>query len=136
MTASPHEPGTRAAARTLLELAGGAATTDGTAAADSARVLSDPLLPLSADPTEDHAGRTALFLAELLGGLSEHSAERGGLRRTTVSHVGLGSTERQRQRWLDHVPAAVHEADLPQPVLDALVPSLVRGRHLARSTSA
>jgi len=134
MSASPHGP---AADRTLHELAGGAAATDGIAARFYARTLTDPLLlPLFADPTEDHAGRMALFLAELLGGPSDHSAQRGGLPRMIGSHVGLGITEQQRQRWLDHMLAAVHEAELPQPVLDALVPYLVRGTHLARSTSA
>ncbi len=100
------------------------------------RVLADPaLLPLFADPTEDHAGRMALFLAEFLGGPAEHSAQRGGPAHMFRSHQGLRITEVQRARWVAHMTAALDELIVPEDLRGQLLAYFGRGSHLARQTS-
>ena len=59
-------------AESLYELAGG--EEDRLAGKFYAPFLADPLLlPLFRDPEEDHAGRMALFLIEVLGGPREYT---------------------------------------------------------------
>jgi len=100
------------------------------------RVLADPaLLPLFVDPTEDHAGRMALFLAELLGGPTGHAEQRGGPNTMFRAHQGLRITEVQRQKWVDHMLAAMDEVAMPADLHASLLAYIEQGSRLARSTS-
>jgi len=115
---------------------GGAPAVTELADAFYGRVLADPaLLPLFADPTEDHAGRMALFLAELLGGPAQHTAQRGGPNTMFQVHRGLPITEVQRQKWVDHMIAAIDGLELPSDLRAGLLAYVERGSRLARATS-
>ena len=120
----------------LYDLAGGGERVTALADAFYRRVLADPLLvPLFRDPSEDHAGRMALFLTELLGGPAGHTAERGGPSRMFAAHRGLRIAEAQRARWVEHMTAAVAEVDLHPVVRDALADYVAFGSRAAMSTS-
>ena len=100
------------------------------------RVLSDPaLLPLFADPTEDHAGRMALFLSEFLGGPTDHTRLRGGPPEMFRVHTGLRITEIQRAKWVAHMTAALDELLVPDDLRSGLLGYFEQGSRLARQTS-
>ena len=100
------------------------------------RVLSDPaLVPLFADPTEDHAGRMALFLAEFLGGPTDHTRLRGGPTTMFRVHMGLRITEVQRSKWVAHMTAVLDEMVVPADLRTALLGYFEQGSQLARQTS-
>ena len=101
-----------------------------------ARVLADPaLLPLFADPDEDHSGRMELFLAELLGGPDAHTRHRGGPNTMFRVHQGLRITEVQRNKWVEHMTGAMDELDMPPDLRDSLLGYFDQGSRLARATS-
>ena len=86
---------------------GGQPAVDALAADFYARVLADPLLlPLFRNPSENHAERMAWWLAELFGGPKLHSRMRGGFPAMVRAHAGLSISERQRERWAEHMLAA------------------------------
>ena len=100
------------------------------------RVLADPaLLPLFADPDEDHAGRMAWFLAELLGGPDVHTRQRGGPNTMFRVHQGLRITEVQRNKWVEHMTAAMDELQMPPDLRTSLLGYFDQGSRLARATS-
>ena len=98
----------------MYELAGGESGIYNLASAFYGRVLADPLmLPLFAHPDEDHVGRMALFLSENFGGPAEHTRQRGGDATMARIHVGLKISNRQRDRWIEHMRAACEEVHMP-----------------------
>ena len=118
------------------EQLGGAAAVTSLADRFYERVLADPaLLPLFADPDEDHAGRMALFLAELLGGPDGHTRQRGGPNTMFRVHRGLRITEVQRTKWVTHMTAAMDELEMPSDLRDSMLAYFDQGSRLARATS-
>ncbi len=129
----PHVHGSPA---TPYERLGDADAVTGLADNFYARVLADPaLLPLFADPDEDHAGRMALFLAELLGGPDGHTRQRGGPNAMFRVHRGLRITEVQRTKWVTHMTAAMDELEMPSDLRDSMLAYFDQGSRLARATS-
>ena len=91
----------------FIDRIGGPATARALAHAFYDRVLADPLLlPLFRDPHEPHAERMAWWLIELFGGEPIHTRERGGFRAMVAAHQGLGISEAQRARWVEHMLGA------------------------------
>ena len=120
----------------LYELAGGAHGVQRLAEAFYRRVLSDPLmLPLFRDPTEDHAGRMALWLGEFFGGPAEHTKQRGGFHTAVSAHHELNITDAQRNRWIEYMTAACEEVELPSEVMDFFLPHIHFGARAAQYSS-
>ena len=135
-TANPHTPTTTRRAVTLFDLSGGAAALTALAHDFYGRVLADPLLiPLFADPTEDHAGRMADWLIEITGGPPRHSASRGGFSTMVRAHGGLGISEAQRGRWASHMMAACEETRMAPEFLGHFRKYIEGGSHLAMRQS-
>ena len=121
--------------QSYYDLAGGAPTFRKLAAVFYARVFADPVMvPLFRDPTEDHVGRMALWLAEFFGGPAEHSRQRGGF--VTVAHVHhvLEISDTQREHWISHMLAACHEIELPAEVMDFFEPHIHFGARAAQGS--
>ncbi len=78
------------------------------------RVLQDDLLrDLFAEMAPDHPHRVAMFIAEVLGGPSEYSKERGGHATMFRQHVGKPITEEKRQRWVQLLLSTADEVGVP-----------------------
>ncbi len=117
---------------TPLELVGGEEEVTRLADLFYDKVFADPLLlPLFQDPTDDHAGRLALWLTELFGGPREHSARRGGFGALVRSHTGLKITQAQRDRWLEHMLKSCAELGWSKEVMGLFEPYLSRSSHAA-----
>jgi hemoglobin len=86
------------------------------------RVAADPVLlavyPQPGD-LEPARRRLALFLAEYWGGPPAYSKERGHPR-LRMRHAPFEIGPEQRDRWLEHMRAAVAEMDPPPGVASAL----------------
>jgi hemoglobin len=122
--------------KNLFQLAGGAQQLTQLANDFYRRVLADPLLlPLFADPTEDHAGRMAQWLIEVTGGPQVHSAARGGFSTMVRAHGALGISEAQRARWVEHMVAAAATVGLPAEVQRFFQRYAEGGSHLAMRQS-
>ncbi len=99
-------------------------------------VFADDLLPvLFRDRGEDHAGRLAMWLTELLGGPAEHSAHRGGFTVMKGSHHDLRISEEQRARWALLCLTACGEAGVNDELRRELVPYVEGGSTLAMRVS-
>lgn len=109
--------------RTLYDVVGGATFFESLVDRFYERVAADPeLLRVYPNP-EDLAParrRLALFLAEYWGGPSEYSAERGHPR-LRMRHFPFTIGSAERDRWLEHMRAAVAEQSLPPEVARALL---------------
>jgi hemoglobin len=120
----------------VYELAGGEEGISELAAAFYRRVLADPLmLPLFENPDEDHAGRMALFLGEYFGGPAEHTRLRGGDATMAHIHDGLRISNRQRDRWIEHMRAAIEEVSMPDAFSDYFEPKMQYFAALAQKES-
>jgi hemoglobin len=123
-------------ANSYYELAGGADGMQRLAEAFYSRVLVDPvLLPLFRDPTEDHAGRMALWLGEFFGGPYEHTRQRGGFSTVVDAHRSLNITDEQRQHWINHMRAACKELNLSDKVMEFFDPHILFGARAAQNMS-
>lgn len=123
-------------AKSYYELAGGAEGMQKLAEAFYSRVLSDPVLvPLFRDPTEDHAGRMALWLGEFFGGPYEHTKRRGGFSTVVDAHRNLNITDEQRQHWINHMHAACKELELSDEVMEFFDPHILFGARAAQNMS-
>ena len=112
-------------AETYYELSGGAEGMQQLAGAFYRRVFADPvMLPLFADPNEDHVGRMALWLGEFFGGPSEHTQQRGGFYTVISVHGGLRINDAQAQRWVDYMLAACEEVGIPDEVMEFFTPHI------------
>ena len=99
------------------------------------RVASDPLL-LAVYPQPEDMGsarrRLALFLAEYWGGPPSYSAERGHPR-LRMRHFPFAIGTAERDRWLEHMRAAVAEMDPPPQIVSALLDYFERGAEMVRN---
>src|SRR5689334_15655158 len=120
----------------VYELAGGEKGLNDLAAAFYRRMLADPLmLPLFDHPDDDHAGRMSLFLGELFGGPEEHTRQRGGRATMARIHVGLMISNLQRDRWIEHMRAAIEEVNMPAEFTEFFEPKMQYFASLAQKDS-
>jgi hemoglobin len=121
----------------VYELAGGNTGLYQLASAFYRRVLADPLLlPLFADPDDDHVNRMAWFLGEYFGGPAEHTRHRGGDETMAHIHEGLRISHRQRERWLEHMRAAFEEVSMPAAFVEYFEPRMQELAMRAQTESA
>jgi len=74
------------------------------------RVLADELLaPVFADFELRHVERVAIWLAEVLGGPADFTAQLGGHQSLLRSHLGLAIRDEHRARWLELMGAAIDD---------------------------
>lgn len=78
------------------------------------RIPQEPLLaPLFAGMDARHPAHVAHFIAEVFGGPSRYSDERGGHPAMVGKHVGKHLSETQRRRWMALLLECADEAGLP-----------------------
>jgi hemoglobin len=78
------------------------------------RVARDPEIgPLFAAMSADHPHHVARFLAEVLGGPANYSAERGGHPHMLARHLGRHLTQAQRTRWMQLLLETADAMELP-----------------------
>ena len=124
------------ARRTLFDAAGGGPAIHRLCERFYQLVFVDPLLaPLFRDPGEDHAGRLAMWLTELLGGPAEHTATRGGFEVMRGAHVGLRISEAQRSRWAALMFRACRDVGLDEEFVHDFLPHVEGGSTLAMRVS-
>ncbi len=99
---------------TLCDWAGGLAALERLTAIFYDKIKADPVLsPVFADMNAHHPQYVARFLAEVFGGPSTYSAERGGHAHMVSKHLKRHLTEAQRRRWVSLLVDAADEAGLP-----------------------
>jgi hemoglobin len=99
------------------------------------RVAADPvLLALYPEPDdlEPARRRLGLFLSEYWGGPPVYSQERGHPR-LRMRHVPFEIGPAERDRWLQHMAAAVAEMDPSPEVADALLAYFAMGAEAVRN---
>jgi hemoglobin len=119
---------------TLYEWLGGAEPLKALIARFYEKVPADPVLePLFAHMPKEHFAHVAQFIAEVLGGPAEYSAQHGGHAAMIRQHLGKGITEEQRQHWLRLLLETADEMNLPSDpeFRSALVAYLEWGSRLA-----
>jgi len=80
----------------------------------SDRVKQDPILaPVFKDMTPNHPTYVAQFIAEVFGGPTRYSEERGGHAAMIRRHLDRQLTEQQRVRWVHLIGECADEAGLP-----------------------
>ncbi len=124
---------------TLYEWLGGAEPLNALIDRFYQKVPADPLLePLFANMPKEHFQHVAQFIAEVLGGPAEYSAQHGGHASMIRHHLGKGITEQQRKRWVDLLLETADELELPSDpeFRSALVAYLEWGSRLAVINSA
>jgi hemoglobin len=118
----------------LYDWAGGQAALERLTERFYGNVAKDPLLaPIFAHMDAHHPRFVAQFLAEVLGGPSAYSAERGGHPHMVRAHLERHLTEAQRRRWFDLLLDTADEVGLPNDpeFRSALVGYLEWGSRLA-----
>ena len=103
------------------------------------KVPSDPLLaPLFARMSPEHFQHVATFIAEVLGGPDDYTAQHGGHANMIRHHLGKGITDEQRKRWMQLLLETADELNLPSDpeFRSALVAYLEWGSRLAVINSA
>jgi truncated hemoglobin YjbI/quinol monooxygenase YgiN len=106
--------GTGGSVPSLYEWAGGEQALEGLTEAFYRQVLADDLLePLFAGMHPDHPKFVAMWLAEVFGGPTRYSQERGGYPHMLAQHLGKAITEPQRRRWVNLLADAADEVGLP-----------------------
>lgn len=79
-----------------------------------ARVAGDPTLaPVFAHMSPEHAEHVAEFLAEVLGGPSLYSEQRGGHPTMIRHHLGRQLTEAARRRWIELLVDCADASGIP-----------------------
>jgi hemoglobin len=77
-------------------------------------VLHDPMLaPLFGEGSPHHVPRLTAFFAEVFGGPTQYTAQRGGFDAILNAHRGLKIREEQRQRFVELLVASADAAELP-----------------------
>jgi truncated hemoglobin YjbI len=98
----------------LYEWAGGAEAFERLTETFYAKVTADDLVgPLFAHMDPAHPKFVAMWLAEVFGGPSRYTDERGGYPHMLAHHLGKAITEPQRRRWVNLLADAADEAGLP-----------------------
>lgn len=119
---------------TLFEWAGGMPALDQLTSVFYAHVRVDSVLgPVFAHMDARHPHFVAQFIAEVLGGPQDYSAERGGHPHMIRAHLERHLTETQRQAWLALLLRSADEVGLPSDpeFRSALVAYLEWGSRLA-----
>ena len=119
---------------TLFEWAGGMPVLERLTSAFYAHVRQDAVLaPVFGAMDARHPHFVAQFIAEVLGGPEEYSAERGGHPHMIREHLERHLTEHQRQAWLSLLLRTADEVGLPADpeFRSALVAYLEWGSRLA-----
>src|SRR6185312_5742431 len=99
---------------TLFEWVGGMPALDRLFELFYQRVPQDPLLaPIFAGMGSEHPRHVARFVAEVLGGPKQYSAEHGGHVAMVRHHVGRAISEAARQRWIALLLACADELGVP-----------------------
>ncbi|MGV3710465.1 MAG: group II truncated hemoglobin [Gemmatimonas sp.] len=99
---------------TLFEWAGGLPALEQLTKVFYAHVKADALIgPVFAHMDAHHPGYVAQFLAEVLGGPAQYTAERGGHAHMITQHLGRHLQEPQRQRWMQLLLQSADEVGLP-----------------------
>jgi hemoglobin len=99
----------------LYELIGGMETCQRLAAAFYARVDVEPVLrSMFPDDLDQAIAHLALFLAQRLGGPETYSAQRGHPR-LRMRHRPFQIGQAERDTWLGHMLAAMHEVGITEP---------------------
>ncbi|MEU5877142.1 antibiotic biosynthesis monooxygenase [Spirillospora sp. NPDC047279] len=98
----------------LFEWAGGEAAFERLTEAFYAKVREDDVVgPLFAHMDPGHPRYVAFWLAEVFGGPTRYSDERGGYHHMVVQHLGKAIEEPQRRRWVSLLMDAADEVGLP-----------------------
>ncbi|WP_019927741.1 group II truncated hemoglobin [Nocardia sp. BMG111209] len=106
--------GVGASVPTLYEWLGGTAALEHLTAIFYVHVLADDLIgPLFAGMDPDHPRYVAMWLAEVFGGPSRYTDERGGYHSMLAHHLGKAITEPQRRHWVSLLLDSADEAGLP-----------------------
>ncbi|HEY5057147.1 MAG TPA: group II truncated hemoglobin [Acidobacteriaceae bacterium] len=124
---------------TLYEWLGGSEVLSALIARFYEKVPADPVLePLFRQMAPAHFEHVAQFVAEVLGGPADYSAQHGGHAAMIRHHLGRGITEEQRQHWVRLLLETADEMDLPSDpeFCSALVAYLEWGSRLAVINSA
>jgi hemoglobin len=119
---------------TLFEWIGGQAALERLTSVFYERVAQDAMLgPLFAHMDADHPNIVATFIAEVFGGPSRYSRERGGHHAMILKHIGKHLTEAQRSRWMSLLLECADEIAVPNDpeFRSALVGYLEWGTRLA-----
>jgi hemoglobin len=119
---------------TLFEWLGGSGALSTLITRFYEKVPSDPLLePLFRNMDPAHFEHVAKFIAEVLGGPAEYSAQLGGHAAMIRHHLGKGISEEQRQHWVRLLLETADEMDVPSDpeFRSALVAYLEWGSRLA-----
>jgi hemoglobin len=99
---------------TLYDWAGGLPALERLTGIFYAKIRQDPLLaPVFAAMNSKHPHYVALFLAEVFGGPSGYSQERGGHAHMLSQHLNRRLTESQRRQWIALLTDSADEAGLP-----------------------
>lgn len=99
-----------------------------------AHVRADPLLaPVFEHMGDDHPAHVAAFLAEVLGGPTEYSAQRGGHPHMIRQHLDRHLQQAQRARWVSLLLETADDLQMPDDpeFRSALVGYLEWGSRLA-----
>lgn len=119
---------------TLFDWAGGMPAIERWMAAFYPKVREDSLLaPVFAHMSDEHPRHVAHFVAEVLGGPSTYSSDRGGHPHMVSRHLGRQLTQAQRTQWMRLLLETADEVRLPDDpeFRSALVAYLEWGSRLA-----
>ncbi|GIE29374.1 hypothetical protein Ait01nite_024190 [Actinoplanes italicus] len=106
--------GTGGAVPSLYEWAGGAEAFERLTERFYAKVTADDVVgPLFAHMDPAHPKFVAMWLAEVFGGPSRYTDERGGYAHMLAHHLGKAITEPQRRRWVNLLADAADDVGLP-----------------------
>jgi hemoglobin len=99
----------------LYEWLGGMPALEQLTATFYERVAHDPILaPVFARMSPDHPKHVAEFLAEVFGGPSRYSSERGGHPAMIRHHLSRSLTHEQRRRWIELLLTCADELGVPE----------------------
>jgi hemoglobin len=119
---------------TLYEWIGGMPALDHLTMRFYERVKNDEVLaPVFSRMPSDHPHHVALFLAEVLGGPAEYSAQHGGHPHMVAQHLNRKLTQAQRSQWVRLLLDTADEIGVPDDpeFRSALVGYLEWGSRLA-----
>lgn len=101
-------------APSVFEWAGGEPAFSRLTSSFYGHVKTDPILgPVFAEMSPEHPAWVAQWLAEVFGGPTRYTDERGGYAHMLARHLGRALTEEQRARWVRLLGEAADEAGLP-----------------------
>ncbi|MFF5290647.1 group II truncated hemoglobin [Paractinoplanes globisporus] len=123
---------------TLYDWAGGTKALERLTERFYEKVVVDDLIgPLFAHMDPEHPRYVAMWLAEVFGGPSRYTDERGGYPHMLAHHLGKAITEPQRRRWVSLLTDAADEAGLPDDpeFRAAFIGYIEWGTRIARANS-